>query len=70
MYFPKEECIRNYIWGNCEGSCEQKFLENSEYFLLQEYALTDGFTEYSVEDTKNNQVQVTTTRNVVQGFFC
>lgn len=69
MYFHKEECIRNYIWGNCSGSCEQKFLESSEYYLLQEYALTDGFSEYSVEETQNNQGQVTTTRNVVQGFF-
>ncbi len=69
MYFQKEECIRNYIWGNCQGLCEQNFLENSEYYLLQEYALTDGFSEYSIEDTKNNQGQVTTTRNIVFQIF-
>jgi hypothetical protein len=69
MYFHKEECIRNYIWGNCSGSCKQEFLNNSEYYLLQEYALPDGFAEYSVEETQNHQGQITTTKNVVQGFF-
>ncbi|NTU70186.1 hypothetical protein HGB13_05250 [bacterium] len=69
MYFQKKECIRNYIWGDCVGSCEQNFLENSEYYLLQEYALTAGFTEYSVEVANNNQGQLTIIKNIVKGFF-
>lgn len=69
MYFERNECIRNYTWGDCAGSCEQNFLDNSEYYLLLEYALTDGFTEFSIENTINNQGQLITTKNVIQGFF-
>lgn len=69
VYFPKQECIRNYVWGNCEGSCEQAFLDNSEYYLLQEYALTDGFEEFSTENTVNNQGELKTTKSIIQGFF-
>lgn len=69
MYFKKEECIRNYIWGNCSGSCGQEFLSKSEYYLLLEYALTDGFKEYTIEEAINNQGQIITTQNKIQGFF-
>jgi len=69
IYFDRNECIRNFTWGNCSGSCEQNFLDNSEYYLLLEYALTDGFKEFSIENTINNQGQLITTKNVIQGFF-
>ena len=66
MYFQKQECIHNYNWGKCGGSCEQSFLNNSEYALLLEYALSDGFTEYSTEETNGNNGLITTTKNIVQ----
>lgn len=69
MHFKSKDCIRNYNWDDCEGSCGQKILDNSEYYLLLEFALTDGFTEYSNEETKNNTGQITITKTVIQGFF-
>lgn len=69
VYFRRTDCIKNYIWGKCEGSCGQEFLDNSEYYLLQEFAPTHGFNEYTVEETKNNNGEITTLKKTIQGFY-
>ena len=67
--FTRGECIKNFHWGECSGSCEQEFLDYSEYYLLQEYALTDGFEEFSQEETTKLKGEITSTKKVIQGFF-
>jgi hypothetical protein len=69
VYFRRTDCIKNYIWGKCKGSCGQEFLDNSEYYLLQEFAPSHGFNEYTVEETKNNNGEITTLKKTVQGFY-
>jgi hypothetical protein len=69
VYFKRRDCIKNYIWGKCEGSCGQEFLDNSEYYLLQEFATGHGFNEYTVEETKNSNGEITTVKKTVQGFY-
>jgi len=67
--FTRGQCIKNYFWGNCEGSCNQKFLDYSEYYLLLEYAVSDGMEEYSTYETKKVNGRILETQTKVQGFF-
>jgi hypothetical protein len=67
--FTRGECIKNYFWGNCEGSCNQQFLDYSEYYLLLEYALTDGMFEHSTEEIQNVNGQIIKIEKKVKGFF-
>lgn len=69
MYFQPEECIRNFIWGNCSGSCEQSFLDNAEFYLLGQYCQAEGFKEFMVEDVQNIKGEITKTQKSIQGFY-
>ncbi|MGL2963380.1 restriction endonuclease [Flavobacterium sp. RSB2_4_14] len=67
--FTNTECIRNYFWGECGGSCNQYILENSEYHLLEENISQYGFKKYTTNNFTNAQGNITTVQNVVQGFY-
>lgn len=64
-----EEDIQNYNREKYESLSEDSFFNRTEYSLLLEYALTDGYKEYSKQETKSNNGLITTVTSVVQGFF-
>lgn len=64
-----EEDIHNYNKEKSESLSDDSFFNRTEYSLLLEYALTDGFEEYSKQDTKSKDGLITTVTSVIQGFF-
>ncbi|HPE78123.1 MAG TPA: restriction endonuclease [Draconibacterium sp.] len=69
-YYPsKKQCIHNYMYGSCEGSCNQKFLYETTLYLFEENAANFGFKSFeSVKEEIIDGKKITTTENVV-GFF-
>lgn len=69
-YYPtKKECVHNFMRGNCSGSCEQEFLDETTLYLFESNSSKFGFKPF--EKTTEEIVagkKTTLTENVV-GFY-
>lgn len=69
MYFGLEDRTYHHNRERYESPSEDSFFNRTQYSLLLEYALTDGYEEYSTQKTTNNNGLITTVTSVVQGFL-
>lgn len=63
-----EEDIHNHNIEKYESISEDSFFNRTEYSLLLEYALTDGYKEYSKQDTKSKDGLITTVTSIIRGL--
>ena len=69
-YFPsKKECIINFAKSNCNGSCGQKFLEDTILYLFDTNAKKYGFNKYEKIKEDLEEGKRTTTTETIVGFY-
>lgn len=69
-YYPDDtDCINNFIYGYCSGSCERDLLEESTLFLFEELSKQYGFIQYkTIKEEKENGKLVEIEEKII-GFF-
>lgn len=69
-YYPDEkECINNFVYGYCGGSCERELLEESTLFLFEDISKHFGFVPFkTIKEEKSNGKIVEIEEKII-GFF-
>jgi hypothetical protein len=65
----QEECINNYRYGQCNGSCNKEFLNEITLNIILEHLDSFGFQEYKTETTEEINGEIIKTIKVIKGFF-
>lgn len=69
-YWPTiSECIKNYTTGECEGTCNRTFLDDTILYLFELIAKENGFApkEKTIKETKSGKV--ITTKETIVGVY-
>lgn len=69
-YYPNNfECINNYVYGYCGGSCNRELLDESTLFLFQDISKNFGFIQYKTFKEDKSNGKIVKVEEEVIGFF-
>ncbi|MCY2687582.1 restriction endonuclease [Salinimicrobium sp. TH3] len=65
----QEECINNYKYGQCGGSCNKDFLNEITLYIILEHLDSFGLQEYKTETTEEINGEIIKITKAIKGFY-